>query len=191
MLSCWKNSGVFEIRIMSIQPTWSTHTRHLLNAYVHGQLTDGEREQVARHVRMCAYCREALDREERLARDLIKFMPQIGQSDSLKIAKLWPAVWSELRAPLTKNSNRLPKLGMVLAVILLCVFVSSMFFTGSAQALAASSRPLQFIPAEIQPTWTPARTDNPSIASTTPQASETTRAFDSPRPSPLPFVKNR
>lgn len=166
-----------------------SHVRSLLNAYVHDQLIGTQRDQVIRHVRICANCRAVLDREERLAHDLVKFMPQIGQDDSRQIARLWPAIWSELRAPLTKHPSRLPKLGMAFALIMVCVVVSSMFFTGSAQALAAPSRPGQFIPAEVQPTWTPARTDNPTALNGTPPASETASAFDGPMPSPLPSVK--
>ena len=166
-----------------------SHVRHLLNAYVHDQLSAPQRDQVIRHVRICADCRAALDREERFAHDLMKFMPQIGQTESRQIARLWPAIWSELRAPLTRHPDRLPKLGMAFALILVCVFVSSMFFTSSAQAQAAPSRSGQSIPAEIQPTWTPARTDNPTANNATPQASETASAFDVPMPSPLPSVK--
>src|SRR5262249_1593923 len=172
-----------------------THVHPLLNAYVHGQLTAAQREQVVRHTRICSECRAALDREERGARDLINFLPRLGEPRPGQMARLWPAIWSELRAPLTRNairnSNRLPKIGMAFALILLCVFVSPMFFSGPAQVQAAPTHPQQFIPAEVLPTWTPARTDNPTVSNVTPEASETARTPDGPRPSPPPSVKIR
>jgi anti-sigma factor RsiW len=159
------------------------HVRHLLTAYVHRQLPPAQRERVLLHVRSCPACRAALDREERLTHDLIQYMPQIGQPRPNQLARLWPGIWREFRVPPVSLGRWLPSYGLLLAVMLACAFFASALFAGPSHAVAA---PVQRVPADIRPTLTPVRTDEPTSLS--PQPSETARAAYLPAASPAPLV---
>jgi anti-sigma factor RsiW len=159
------------------------HVRHLLTAYVHRQLTPAQRERVTRHVRSCPECRAALDREERLVRDLIRTMPLIGQPRPNQLTRLWPAIWREFRLPPVRLGHWLPSYGLLLALMLACAFFASALFAGPSHAVAA---PVQRVPADIRPTLTPVRTDEPTIIS--PQPSGTASASYLPAASPAPLV---
>jgi anti-sigma factor RsiW len=159
------------------------HVRHLLTAYVHGQLTPAQRERVTLHVRSCLECRAALDREEQLARDVIQIMPLIGQPRPNQLARLWPAIWREFRIPPVSLDHWLPSYGFLLALMLACAFFASALFAGPSHVIAA---PVQRVPADIRPTLTPVRTDEP--ISVSPQPSETARAAYLPAASPAPLV---
>jgi len=160
------------------------HVDRLLTAYVQGQLSPEKRQRVMVHVRLCAECRVKLEREQQLAYDMKRAMPQVGQPRRGQLARLWPRIWAEFRAPRSGIMGWLPSYGLVLTLILLGVFVVSSLFGGSAHAIAA---PLQAIPAEVQATATAVRTDEPSVASLTPEASETaavSRVVLMPSPAP-------
>jgi hypothetical protein len=159
------------------------HVLHLLTAYVHHQLRPAQRERVLLHVRSCPTCRAALDREERLAYDLIQYMPQIGQPRPNQLARLWPGIWREFRVPPVNFGHWLPSYGLLLALMLACAFFASALFGGPSHAVAA---PVQRVPADIRPTVTPVRTDEPTSAY--PQPSETARAAYLPAASPAPLV---
>ncbi len=162
------------------------HVRHLLTAYVHGQLPLEKRQQVMVHVRLCSDCRAALEREQLLAYDMKRAMPGIGQPRRGQLARLWPRIWAEFRAPRSGIVGWLPSYGVVLTLIMLGVFVISSLFGGSSQVVAA---PLQAVPAEVQATSTAVRTDEPATASTTPPASETASiSHVMLMPSPAPKV---
>jgi anti-sigma factor RsiW len=159
------------------------HVRHLLIAYVHHQLPPARREHVTRHVQSCPECRAALDREERLARDVIRYMPLIGRPQPRQLARLWPALWREFRTPSVNGDHWLPSYGVLLALMLACAFFASSLFAGPSHAIAA---PVPRVPADVRPTLTPVRTDEPLIVS--PQPNETTSAFYLPAASPAPLV---
>jgi hypothetical protein len=174
----------------------SKHVYHLLTAYVHQQLSGAQRVYVARHVQRCAPCREALAREERLARDLQSTMPLIGQPAQGRLGRLWPTIWAEIKVPRPDKGFRLPSYGMALALTLVCAIVVSVFFNSPTYATAA---PLPPVPAEIQATATPIFTEQPNLArtqeSTQPIASRTAFAPTHPNqpilppmPSPAPYA---
>ncbi len=159
------------------------HVKHLLTAYVHGQLSRSERDRVAVHVRICADCRDALRREEGLARDIARDMPRIGQPKRGQLARLWPAIWLDFRRP-RRLSQWLPSYGMVLALMLLVAFVVSSLFTGPKHAAAA---PFQAVPADVRPTVTPVYTTEPVAGA--PKPSETADArLILPLASPAPHA---
>jgi hypothetical protein len=163
------------------------HVYHLLTAYVHQQLPRAQRIGVAQHVQRCAPCREALAREERLARDLQSTLPLIGQPRQGQLGRLWPAIWAEIKAPRSEKGLRMPSYGMALALMLVCAFVVSVFFNSPTYATAA---PLPPVPAEIQATSTPIFTEQPYLArtqeSTQPIASQTAFAPTVPTLPPMP-----
>jgi hypothetical protein len=159
------------------------HVKHLLTAYAHDQLSRPERDRVAVHVRMCADCREALRREERLARGIARDMPRIGQPRRGQLARLWPAIWLDFRTP-RRLSHWLPSYGVMLVLMLLCAFVVSSLFTGQKHAVAA---PFQAVPADVRPTVTPVHTIEP--VADAPKPSETASArLILPLASPAPHA---
>jgi hypothetical protein len=160
------------------------HVDHLLVAYVHRQLRRKEREKVWLHVTMCAECRAALDRAEWLARDIATTMPQIGQPRRGQLARLWPRIWAEFRTPPGKPLSRLlPSYGLVFGVFMFIAFGISSFFGDPSQAIAA---PHQAVPTEMNPTNTPAHTDEPVYM--LPEASETAQGPRYLSPSPAPHA---
>jgi hypothetical protein len=178
----WKNCGVSrdDFRVKSMM---HKHVKHLLTAYVHDQLSRLERNRVAVHVRMCADCRDALRREERLAQDIARDMPRIGQLRRGQLSRLWPAIWLDFRTP-RRLSHWLPSYGVVLALMLLCAFVVSSLFTGQKHAVAA---PFQAVPADVRPTVTPVYTIEPGAD--VPKPSETASArLILPLASPAPHA---
>ena len=160
------------------------HVNHLLTAYVHGQLSRREQDRVTVHVRLCADCRDALRREEQLARDVTRHMPRVGQPRRGQLARLWPAIWREFRTP--PGLRYWPSYGLVLALMVLCAFVLSSLFTGQTHAIAA---PFQAVPAEVRATVTPVRTDEPTADA--PKPNETANALlILPMASPAPRVES-
>jgi hypothetical protein len=160
------------------------HVDHLLVAYVNRQLRRKDREQVWLHVTMCAECRATLDREEQLARDIATTMPRIGQPRRGQLARLWPRIWAEFRTPPGKPFSRLlPSYGLVFGVFMFVAFGISSLFGGPVHAIAA---PHQAVPTEMNPTNTPAYTDEPLFSA--PEASETAQGPRYLLPSPAPHA---
>lgn len=144
-------------------PDNSAHVRHLLNAYVHRQLSRRQRLEVVRHVQTCNACRAALTREETVIGDLKSYMPLLGQPTFGQLAHLWPAIWAEVQKP--RNGafffpTRIPSLGIGLVAMLVCALFASALLTGSHFVTAA---PLQAIPAEVRATATPISTEHALI----------------------------
>lgn len=165
------------------------HVYHLITAYVHDQLPP---EQVARllgHIRTCAECSAALDREQRLAHDIAATMPMIGRPRRSQVqdrlARLWPAIWLEFRtSPRGKRTVRwLPSYSLAVALMMLGVFAVSALFAGTTQAIAA---PFQPAPTQVHATPTLSVTDQ--AATEQPQASETASVFVVPKVSPVPLA---
>ncbi len=164
------------------------HVRHLLTAYVHHQLSPALAARVASHVGECPECRTALDREMQLARELARYVPQIGRPRPGQLARLWPAIWLEFRTPTSVNAAKrwLPSYGLLMAFMLACAFFTSSLFAGQAHVIAA---PVPLVPADVRPTVTPIHTDEPTTVA--PEPSETARAAYArylPSASPAPLV---
>jgi hypothetical protein len=148
------------------------HVTHLLARHVHGQLSPARRAQVINHVRVCAACRAALAREERLAADVRREMPQFGQPRPAQLAHVWASVWDELGPQAGGRSRRstvrervhgwpwLPGLSMILAALLLLAVALPLIAQSDIRVEAA---PLQPRPV--------------STASPTPGATDTVDAF--------------
>lgn len=163
------------------------HVTHLLGAYTNGQLRPADRQRVAVHVRVCPECRAALADHQQLARNLGRFVPQIGQPQRGQLARLWPAIWREFRTPPGRLIRWLPSYGLVLALMMLFAFAFSALFTGPSHAIAAPVQVQQAVPAEVRATMTPVRTDEP-LAVDTLRPSETASALIQPLASPAPHA---
>lgn len=169
------------------------HVHHLLVAYAHRQLTPMQQRRLWRHVARCAECRAALAREEQIAHDMQTFLPRLGQPAPGQLARLWPAIWQKVQRPAPARwSNRgLQPYGMVMALVIMCVMLSSALFQNTGHANAA---PLQPVPAEVEATFTPIYTEEPGKSATRPTAVHTL-AFNvtdvPPAASPVPVAAPR
>ncbi len=139
------------------------HVTHLLTHYVNGQLSPGQRAHVVNHVRRCAACRAALAREDRLAADLRREVPAIGQASASQVASLWANVWQDFSAPAHParafSSMWLPGLSLVLATMLVLTVALPLLAENGVRAEAA--------PVQARPV---------STASPTPGSAETGEA---------------
>lgn len=147
-----------------------TQARRALVAYAHGQLGPMARRRVDRHVRACGDCRAALADEQRLAGELRREMPRIGQPSPGQIQAL-RALWPSIRARIAvsaaapasgpardvMSAHRLnlslnPLGGAALVGALVCAFLLSMMMYTPASAVGV---PLPPVPADIQATPMP------------------------------------
>src|SRR5260221_1370858 len=153
------------------------HVDHLLTAYVHRQLPRTQRDRVALHVRLCAECRESLEREQQLAREISRTMPFIGRPRRGQLARLWPAIWIEFRTPNSRTRQWLPSYSLAVAILVACAFAISALFTGPTQVIAA---PFQAAPTEILATPTLSHTEEAATPANKAQASETASVLSIP-----------
>lgn len=142
--------------------------RRALVAYAHGQLAPAARRRVERHVRACGDCRAALADEQRLAGELRREMPRIGQpspGQMQALRALWPSIRAQIAssAPMSASEpgrdvmsaprlNLNPLGGAALVGALMCAFLLSMMMYTPASAVGA---PLPPVPADIQATPAP------------------------------------
>jgi len=175
----------------------SNHVTHLLPAYVNCELDRIKRDQVLRHVRVCAACQKALNEEESLTRDLKTWLPRMGRPTSGQIARLRTRVLSEafaLGRSAYSGHRFLSSIGVVLAALLVTAFVVSAMFGSPTNVSAA---PNQFVPADIQATSTPVHTDSPSTVATlvalsmTPAPDQTLAVIGSPMAAPVPYTERQ
>ncbi len=121
------------------------HITHLISGYVQGQLGPVQRAQVVNHVRACARCREALAREERIAADLRREMPHIGQPHPGQMARVWAGVWADIQTPRRpagpRRSSWVPGLGMALAALLMIALALPLLAQSGMRAEAAPFEP--------------------------------------------------
>jgi hypothetical protein len=126
----------------------SRHVTHLVIRYVHGQLRPAQRAQVINHVRGCPDCRARLAREERVAADLRREMPLIGQACGVQLAHVWAGVWHEIGSPRPRSRPGgtfwLPGLSAALAVLLLAALALPLLAQSGLRAEAApfQARPI-------------------------------------------------
>lgn len=97
------------------------HVTHLIDRYVQGQLGPAQRAQVIEHVRICARCSAALAREERVAADLRREMPRLGQPDRGQMDRIWAGVWQEVQAPRPPAHRAVGWPGLSMALVALLV----------------------------------------------------------------------
>jgi anti-sigma factor RsiW len=161
------------------------HVHDLLTAYVHRQLPRKEHNRVLLHLQMCAECRDAMEQELELVRDLKTYMPTIGRPKPGQLARLWPLIWAEFRATQFKRpSFRMPSYSMALVIVLIvCVFITSSLFSMPTFASAAPDQPG---PQDVKATATKIYTSEPTSVSYVP--SETADAPVPPMASPAPMV---
>jgi hypothetical protein len=161
------------------------HVDHLLTAYVHRQLPRAQRDRVALHVRMCAECHDALEREQQMAYDIARTLPLIGRPRRGQLARLWPTIWMEFRTPNSRTRKWLPSYSVAVVMLIACAFAISALFTGPTQAIAA---PFQAAPTEILATPTLSHTEEAATPANKPQASETASVLSLPLASPAPLA---
>lgn len=117
------------------------HVSHLLTRYVHDQLSPAQRAHVINHVRTCPACRAALAREERLAADLGRAMPYVGQPRPAQLAYVWAGVAQDMNPaqPRARNGGSawLPGLGVVLTVLLMVMVTLPLIVQSEVRAEAA------------------------------------------------------
>ena len=154
----------------SMTEPYNGHVRPLLSAYVNGQLDRRQRQRVAWHLKYCADCRKALIRERELARDLLVYMPQIGQSTPGQLRRLWPKIRAEaLGVPARgyayaqQTAKNWSSVGVIAGALIIATFAFSSLF---GMPTYASAAPNQSVPSDIQATNTPVRTDAPGTIST-------------------------
>jgi anti-sigma factor RsiW len=138
------------------------HVTRLLTRYAHGQLSPAQRARVINHVRNCDHCRMVLAREERLAADLRREMPLIGQLRPGQLAHVWVGVWQEIgtppRQPRTRSGGSiwLPGLGIALTMLLVLIIAVPLVAQNEVRAEAA---PRQALPILSTASPTPGMTD--------------------------------
>jgi hypothetical protein len=161
------------------------HIQHLIVAYVHGQLGPRDRIRVLQHTYTCETCRAILDREIRVVSDLRAELPGIGLPRAGQMKRLWPQVWTHYQGAANLEQPLLQAVGTALAMLMLCLFVSTALFGGAAQANAA---PLPPIPADVKATDTPVFTDTPQSNASPVVPSEAANLHVKPNASPVPVV---
>jgi hypothetical protein len=138
------------------------HVTRLLTRYAHGQLSPVQRARVINHVRNCDHCRMMLAREERLAADLRREMPLIGQPRPGQLAHVWVGVWQEIGTPPRQPRARsggsiwLPGLGIALTMLLVLIIAVPLVAQNEVRAEAA---PRQALPVLSTASPTPGMTD--------------------------------
>ncbi len=168
------------------------HVTHLLVRYVHGQLRPAQRAWVINHVRTCARCRAALAREERLAGDLRREVPSLGQPRPAQLAKVWAGVWQDVNTPRPRSRasgwTLLPGLSMALVIVLVVMVALPLVAQRDVRAEAA---PFQARPETQQPASpAPAVTEEAPVQSVAAQGQpQATVAYAIPAgasPAPIP-----
>ncbi len=149
------------------------HVTHLLTFYVHGQLSVVQRARVVNHTRTCADCRAALAREERIAADLRRELPRLGQTHSAQIAGVWASVWRDV-SPMRRYdlSDWLPGVSVVIAMAVALLFVLPLL---AGNGMRAGAAPL---PARPVSTSSP----TPGAAAATDEAEQAAPAAVLPEP---------
>ncbi len=164
--------------------------RHLLNAYVNGQLKPAQRLRVLHHLARCDACHTALQRELAVVRQLQSQLPALGRPNTAQLARVWQGVKAHTRqAPPRRIDLRPASALLTLTLTLVCA--AFIFRGGTVAAVAA---PFQPIPAEVRATATPLFTETPepdsaSIAS--PTASLTAVAERVPSAAPAPSARKK
>jgi len=165
--------------------TTHNHVTDLLSAYVHGHLSAQHRQRVTLHLRTCAACRAALERENAVLHDLTAYMPALGKPTPGQLRRLWPAIWSEVRTVPRQPLRMVPSAGVLLAMLLICAFSMSALVGGTTHAMAA---PNPFVPSDMRATNTPIRTDSPEHIvgdESAPLPSQTASPLPMASPAPL------
>jgi len=149
---------------------FNRHVTPLIARYVEGQLRPAQRAQVVNHVRACAACRAALAREERIAADLRREMPRLGQPDAARIDRVWSDVWHDIetapRRTRAHRSTRLPGLSVALAMLVMLALALPLLAQSGMRAEAAPFEPgSNLVRSTASPTpggTDEARTDTPA-----------------------------
>jgi anti-sigma factor RsiW len=126
-----------------------SHVKHLLVAYVHGELLPEECVRVARHLAVCGGCRRALAAEEQLAAELSARLPALATPRPGQLARLWPGIAARLARGCSLRSSRrqsvsilAPTFGMALTFGLLCAIVLPVLLGGDVSVeVATQPRP--------------------------------------------------
>ena len=173
------------------------HVTHLVVRYAHGQLRPAQRARVVNHARICAVCREALAREERLAADLHREMPLLGGVGAGQLSGLWAGVWHEVSAAHHRRQSTaslwLPGLSIVLAALLVLAVALPLVAQGGFRVQAAPLQPRPISTAS--PTPSVAETDEarllasaigPSGGNWAPQATVAYVSLAGASPAPMP-----
>lgn len=117
------------------------HVTHLIASYVEGRLSPAQRAQVVDHARVCARCGAALAREERIAAQLEREMPRLGEPRAEQMSRVWADVWQQVQAPRSTPRSRYagvwPGLSMALAVLLMIALALPLVAQGGMRAEAA------------------------------------------------------
>lgn len=168
------------------------HVTHLIDRYVQGQLRPAQRARVINHVRACARCRAALAREERLAADLRRELPRLGQPSAAQIDRVWAEVSRSVQ-PVSARSRRLsrrPGLGMALALLVVIALALPLLAQKEMRAEAALFDPGSNV---ARSTASPApgasgeaRTGTPAVAGAAPRATVALALAVGASPAPVP-----
>ncbi len=154
------------------------HVQHLILAYVHGQLRPARRARVMNHVRVCDTCRAALAHEERLALDLQREMPLIGQPNNGQLTRMWAGVWQEISLNPPQSRVRrtpfLPGLSAVLAILLVMLVALPLVAHSGTRAEAA---PMRADNRYISPTPGSTEEVDATLQASQPQLPQATVAF--------------
>lgn len=117
------------------------HVTHLIAACVQGHLSLAQRARVIDHARTCARCGAALAREERIAAELRREMPRLGQPGGDQMSRVWADVWQQVQAPRPASRTRSvaswPGLSMALAVLLFVALALPLLAQSGMRAEAA------------------------------------------------------
>ncbi len=122
-----------------------SHIRHLLIAYLNGELPAEVRDRVTRHLAGCEGCRQALAAEERIAAELRARLPAITAPRLGQLARLWPGVATRIapgkpRQPPRRVLSLAPTFGMMLTFGLLCALILPLAL-GSRVSVAEATQP--------------------------------------------------
>jgi anti-sigma factor RsiW len=164
--------------------------RHLLNAYVNGQLKAAQRLRVLHHIARCDACHAALQRESAVTRQLQRQLPALGRPSTAQLARIWQGVKAHTRQVPPRRTDLRPASALItLTLVLAC---SAFIFRGGA--VAAVAAPFQPIPAEVRATATPLFTETPerdSASLASPTASLTAVAERVPSAAPAPSARKK
>ena len=135
------------------------HVKHLLTAYVHGELPDHLRQRVARHIQHCNACYTAMLRERDMTQLLAGQMPGLGARRPDQLALLLPDILAGAVASPEPSWSSWPGFGLVLGLVTFVVMALPVVATAQ---LPLREVPEQPAPHMIVPTATPELTDAPS-----------------------------
>jgi anti-sigma factor RsiW len=123
--------------------------QHHITAYLHGELSSRVRQRMARHLQTCPLCYSVYIQQRETQRELVYYVPLIGQEIRPRYDKMWASIQADLSRP--QQPRYQMRYGLAALMLLLALLLP---WTMGQRSTALAALPTQPSP-ELTATRTP------------------------------------